>query len=71
MYSRKILRRMLPIEREEAKLINELESCVKRLKNRLPKIHQAELESRALLIAHEHEARCQAITAMHDEESPF
>lgn len=39
MYSRKTLRRMLPIEREHAKLINELDSTLRRLKNRLPRIH--------------------------------
>jgi len=47
-YKRKTLRNMLPKARKLARLINELDSITRRLKNLLPDITEAELAERAL-----------------------
>ena len=47
-YKRKTLRNMKPKTRKLARLINELESTVRRLKNILPEIAEAELAERAM-----------------------
>jgi len=49
MYTRKALRKMYPVEKDIAKLINELESVQHRLKNLLPKVHGAEFGATALV----------------------
>jgi len=44
-YKSKTLRRMPPLTREVARLINELDSVTTRLKNRIPALQDAELDS--------------------------
>ena len=48
-YRKKTLRSMLPTTRKVARLIGELESVDKRLKNLMPELQRMEMESRALL----------------------
>ena len=47
-YKRKTLRNMLPKARKLARLINELDSTVRKLKNNLPDIADAEIAERAM-----------------------
>ena len=47
VYQSKTLRRMPPETRKLAKLINEADSVVRRLKNRIPEIAQLERDSMA------------------------
>lgn len=47
-YRKKTLRSMLPTTRKVARLIGELESVDKRLKNLIPDLQRMELESQAL-----------------------
>lgn len=47
-YAKKTLRHMSPQARKLARLINELESTTRRLKNFMPSIQDIELDSRAL-----------------------
>ena len=47
-YRKITLRRMTPTARKVARLIGELESTTKRLKNTIPELEQLELDSRAL-----------------------
>jgi len=51
MYKSKTLRRMQPTTRRYARLINELESVLRRLDNLKPEIARLELDSTALLTA--------------------
>lgn len=48
-YRKKTLRSMLPTTRKVARLIGELDSVNRRLKNLIPDLQRMELESRALL----------------------
>ena len=48
-YRKKTLRSMLPTTRKVARLIGELESVDRRLKNLIPELQRMELESRALI----------------------
>lgn len=50
MYRKSTLRRMPQEVRDMARLTNELESVLNRLRNRLPKWEQIERDSRALAI---------------------
>jgi hypothetical protein len=56
-YKRKTLRNMKPKTRKLARLINELDSTVRRLKNILPEIADAELAERAMDKAQKHQAQ--------------
>ena len=47
-YQKKTLRSMLPTTRKVARLIGELESVARRLKNLIPELQEMELESIAL-----------------------
>jgi len=47
-YRKKTLRSMLPVTRKVARLIGELDSTERRLKNLIPELQRMELESRAL-----------------------
>lgn len=55
MFKAKTLRRLPPETRELARLLNELDSVTRRLKNRVPKYVQLEAESRALWNRKEYE----------------
>jgi chorismate-pyruvate lyase len=48
MFKAKTLRRLPPETRELARLLNELDSVTRRLRNRVPKYVRLEAESRAL-----------------------
>jgi len=48
-YRKRTLRSMLPTTRRVARLIGELESVDKRLKNIIPDLQRMELESQALI----------------------
>ena len=48
MYRKKTLRKMSPKSRKVARLVNELESLTKRLKNMMPMMQEIEFESMAL-----------------------
>jgi hypothetical protein len=52
MFKPKTLRRMTPVTRKYARLLNELESVCRRGKNLVEEIAQLELDSQALLHAH-------------------
>jgi len=47
-YRKRTLRGMSPVTRKAARLIGELESVTRRLKNIIPEIRSLELDSRAL-----------------------
>ena len=47
-YRRKTLRRMLPQTRELARILDDLESGVKKLKRRLEEVAELEMKARAL-----------------------
>ena len=47
-YKRRTLRRMAPKTRDLGKLVNDLESVTRRLKNYLYEVEQLEMDSRAL-----------------------
>lgn len=47
-YRKKTLRSMLPVTRKVARLIGEVDSTQRRLKNLIPELRRMELESRAL-----------------------
>ena len=47
-YRKRTLRGMSPVTRKTARLIGELESVTRRLKNIIPEIRSLELDSRAL-----------------------
>jgi hypothetical protein len=47
VYTRRTLRKMLPIERKLALLYNQLDLTAHRIDRLLPKIHDMELDSRA------------------------
>jgi len=51
MYKKATLRRMQPVTRRYARIINDLDSAVRRLKNLTEVIGRLELDSRALLNA--------------------
>ncbi len=51
MYKKKTIRRMLPTTRRYARIINELDSITRRLKNLTEDIARQESDSRALLTA--------------------
>lgn len=53
MFHKKTLRRMPPQTREYAKLLNSLESVLRRGKNLVPKLSRQELDARALANARE------------------
>ena len=53
MFKSKTLRRMTPVARKYARLLNELESVCRRGKNLVEEISQLELDSRALIHAKE------------------
>jgi len=48
-YRKRTLRSMLPVTRKVARLIGEVESTQRRLKNLIPELQRMELESRAML----------------------
>lgn len=47
-YRKKTLRTMLPVTRKVARLVGELDSVSRRLKNLIPELQQLELDSQAL-----------------------
>lgn len=53
MFQKKTLRRMPPQTREYARLLNQLESVLRKGKNLVPKISRQELDARALANARE------------------
>ena len=53
MYRKATLRRMSPTTRKYAKLLNELDSVLRRSKNMVEEIQRLELDSRALAHAKE------------------
>ena len=58
-YRKKTLRSMLPTTRRVARLIGELESVDKRLKNLIPDLQRLELESQALNNSMKGVSKCQ------------
>ena len=52
-YRRSTLRRMSPVTRKYAKLLNELESVLRKGKNMVEEIQRLEIDSRALVHARE------------------
>ena len=56
MYRRATLRKMPPVTRRYAKLLNELESVLRRSKNTVEEISRLELDRRALANAKEKRA---------------
>ena len=55
MYKKKTLRRMKPITRRYARIINDLDGVIRRLKNLTDDISRLEFDSRALHTAHNHQ----------------
>lgn len=53
MFSKKSLRRLPPQTRAYARILNDLESVLRRGKNMVPKLSRQELEARALANARE------------------
>ena len=51
MYKKKTLRHMQPVTRRYARIINDLDSVTRRLRNLTEEIARLELDSRALLTA--------------------
>ena len=55
MYKKKTLRRMKPITRRYARIINDLDGVIRRLKNLTDDISRLEFDSRALHTAQNHQ----------------
>jgi hypothetical protein len=53
-YKKKTMRKMYPLTRNYARLINDLESVARRLKNLKPKIDDLEFQARSLAKAKQH-----------------
>lgn len=56
-YRKATLRRMSPVAKKYAKLVNELESVLRRAKNLMEEIQRIELDSQALWKQHEAQPR--------------
>ena len=57
MYKKKTLRRLPPITRRYARIINDLDGVIRRLKNLTQDIDRLEMDSRALFKRREYEDR--------------
>jgi hypothetical protein len=57
MYKKKTLRRLPTITRRYARIINDLDSVIRRLKNLTEDIDRLEMDSRALFKRREHDDR--------------
>ena len=57
MYKKKTLRRLPPITRRYARIVNDLDSVMRRLKNLTEDIDRLEMDSRALFKRREYEDR--------------
>lgn len=70
-YKAKTLRNMTPEARKVARLINELDSTTRRLKNLIPRLQSIEIDSRALFAMNKKDAKPETVKTGIDDWEYF